>query len=66
MSRSHTVVVPVQVLNHLETVLSELERVLSPYQPEFLARMYRARASDLEGKGRSLAEVRARISRLAR
>jgi len=31
----------------IQEALAGLERVISPYKPEFLARMYRARASDL-------------------
>lgn len=57
MSRAQTVDVPLQVIERLQGVLAELEQALSPYRPDFLARMYRARASDLEGKGKSLSEV---------
>ena len=58
MSKSHTIDVPIQVIQRLQGVLAELERIASPYQAGFLARMYRARASDLEGRGKSLAEVK--------
>jgi hypothetical protein len=57
MSKAQTVDVPLQVIERLQGVLAELEQALSPYRPDFLARMYRARASDLEGKGKSLFEV---------
>jgi hypothetical protein len=61
MSKAQTVDVPIQVIQRLQGVLAELERIASPYQASFLARMYRARASDLEGKGKSLAEVKRRF-----
>lgn len=49
-----TVTVRRDLLKKLRDIIVELERCVSPYRSEFLARMYRARASDLEGKGRSL------------
>ncbi len=61
MSKMHTVDVPLQVIQRLQGVLAELERIVSPYRPEFLARMYRARASDLEGKGKPLSEIKLRF-----
>jgi hypothetical protein len=63
MSKTHTVDVPVQVLHRLQGVLAELEQIVSPYHPEFLARMYRARASDLEGKGTPLPEIKRRFQK---
>ena len=63
MSRAQTVDVPLQVIERLRGVLAELEQTLSPYRPDFLARMYRARASDLEGKGKSLSEVSRRFQK---
>lgn len=57
MSKAQTVDVPLRVIERLQGVLAELEEALSPYRSDFLARMYRSRASDLEGKGRSLSEV---------
>jgi len=63
MSKVQTVDVPLSVIRRLEEALAELEKALSPYKPEFLARMYRARASDLEGKGKSLAEIKRRFRR---
>lgn len=65
MSKTATVEVPRKVIHRLQGLLIELEQLVSPYQPTFLARMYRARASDLEGKGKSLAEVRRRFQRPA-
>lgn len=64
MSRVQTVDVPVKVLQRLQGVLAELEQVVSPYRPEFLARMYRARASDLEGKGKGLREIKLRFQNM--
>ncbi len=58
MSKAQTVDIPLRVIERLQGVFAELEQALSPYRSDFLARMYRARASDLEGKGRSLAEVK--------
>jgi hypothetical protein len=57
MSKSHTVDVPIRIIQQLQGVFAELEHVISPYEAGFLARMYRARASDLEGKGKSVEEV---------
>ena len=53
-----TVNVPVGTIHKLQEVLTELEKAISPYKPEFLARMYRARASDLDGKGKNLIEIK--------
>ena len=61
MDKTQTVDVPIRVILKLQDVLTDLERLVSPYQPAFLARMYRARASDLEGKGKSLSEVKRRF-----
>jgi len=58
-----TVHVPARVVHKLQEVLAELEKAMSPYKPEFLARMYRARASDLEEKGESLSEIKKRFKR---
>ncbi len=58
MSSVQTVQVPVNIVQKLERVLGELEKAISPYKADFLARMYRARASDLEGKGKSLEEIK--------
>lgn len=60
MSNIQTVDVPVNVIQRLQEALAELEKALSPYKPEFLARMYRARASDLESKGKSLSQIKRR------
>ena len=57
MSKAQTIGVPLQIIERLQGVLAELEQAVSPYRPDFLARMYRTRASDLEGKGRSLSDV---------
>ena len=65
MHKSTTVAVPFRVIQQLQGLLIELEPLVSPYQPAFLARMYRARASDLEGKGKRLAEVKQRFQRSA-
>ena len=64
MNKTPSVDVPIHVIHRLQDVLAELERLMGPYQPAFLARMYRARASDLEGKGESLKEVKRRFSHL--
>lgn len=61
MSHVQTVNVPVGVIQRLQQVLTELEEAVSPYRPEFLARMYRARASDIENKGKTLAEIKERF-----
>jgi len=63
MSNIQTVDVPISVIRRLEEALAELEKALPPYKPEFLARMYRARASDLEGKGKSLAGIKQQFKR---
>jgi len=49
MSKMQTIDVPVHVFEQLQGALAELERIVTPYRPEFLARMYRARASPLLG-----------------
>ena len=61
MSNVFTVGIPLKTIHKIQEALAELERVISPYKPEFLARMYRARASDFEGKGKSLAEIKIRF-----
>lgn len=61
MSKIQTIDVPVHVFEQLQEALAEIDRIVTPYHPEFLARMYRARASDLEGKGKSLREVTSRF-----
>ncbi len=61
MSNVFTVDIPLKTIHKIQEALTELERVISPYKPEFLARMYRARASDLEAKGKSLAEIKIRF-----
>ena len=61
MGGTHTVEIPVNIIQKLEEVIEELERTISPYKPEFLARMYRARASDLEGKGKTLSDIKCRF-----
>jgi len=53
-----TVHFPARVVQKLQEVLVELEKAISPYKPEFLARMYRARASDLEGMGKIIKEIK--------
>lgn len=58
---AQTVNVPLSVIQRLQQVLAELEKTISPYRPEFLARMYRARASDIEGRGKNLAEIKRRF-----
>jgi hypothetical protein len=63
MGNVFTVDIPLKTIHKIQEALAELEKVISPYKPEFLARMYRARASDLEGKGKSLAEIKARFRR---
>lgn len=58
MSNVFTVDIPLKTIHKIQEVLTELERAISPYKPEFLARMYRARASDLEGKGKSFSQIK--------
>jgi hypothetical protein len=58
MGNVFTVDIPLRTIHKIQEVLTELEKAISPYKPEFLARMYRARASDLEGKGKSLAQIK--------
>lgn len=60
---AHTVSVPIELVNKLHELVVQLEQSLSPHRPEFLARMYRARASDLEGKGRTLADVKKKLAK---
>lgn len=62
MSNIQTVDVPLNVIQRLQEALAELEKALPPYKPEFLARMYRARASDLEGKGKNLSQIKRRFN----
>ncbi len=66
MAVAQTVKIPLRMVRKLEDLLTELAQAISPYRPDFLAKMYRARASDLEGKGRSLEEVRKRFLKHAR
>lgn len=61
MPQQQMIKVPFSTIEKLGVILLELERQASPYRPEFLARMYRARASDLEGKGKPLSEIRKRF-----
>ena len=56
-----TVDVPIGTIHKLQEVLTDLEKAISPYKPKFLARMYRARASDLDGKGKNLIEIKKRF-----
>ena len=58
MEKLQTVDVPIRVFLKLQDALADLEPLVSSYQPAFLARMYRARASDLEGKGKRLSKVK--------
>ncbi len=58
-----TVNIPVRTIHKLQEVLTELEKAISPYKAKFLARMYRARASDLEGKGKNLPEIKKRFGK---
>lgn len=59
---SHIIRVPMEVLEKLQELVGMLESSISPYRPEFLARMYRARASDIEGKGKTLGAVKRKFS----
>lgn len=61
MGNVQTVNIPVKVIEHIRIALQELEDSVSVYKPEFLARMYRSRANDLENRGKSLAEIRKRF-----
>ncbi len=63
MSHVQTINIPVRVFEHLQEVLRELDDSSSIYKPEFLARMYRARASDLEKKGKTLTEIKKRFTK---
>jgi hypothetical protein len=64
MNHTQTVPVPMGVIQKLHELLNELEEAASPYKPAFLARMYRARANDLEGKGKSLATIKQRFQKI--
>ena len=61
MSNIFTVDIPLKTIHKIQEALAELEKAISPYKPEFLARMYRARASDLEGKGKNLSHIKRRF-----
>ncbi len=61
MSGVQTISMPISVIHKLQQILNELEKTIYPYQPEFLARMYRARANDIEGKGKTLLEIKRRF-----
>ena len=61
MKDTNTVLVPVKIIHKLEKALADLEKAASPYKPEFLARMYKAKASDLEGKGKSLSQIKSKF-----
>ncbi len=61
MKNANTVLVPVKIIHKLEKALADLEKATSPYKPEFLARMYKAKASDLESKGKSLSQIKSRF-----
>ena len=56
MANQHTARVPISIIHKLEHILIELEQSISPYRPEFMARMHRAKASDLEGLDSSIRE----------
>ena len=58
MKNVNTVLVPIKIIHKLEKALADLEKATSPYKPEFLAKMYKAKASDLEGKGKSLSQIK--------
>ncbi len=62
MGHISSVNVPLRTIHIIQEALAELEKALVPYKPEFLARMYRARASDLEKKGKSLSEIKKRFA----
>ena len=63
MHNTFTVDIPLKTIQKIQEALAELEKAISPYKPEFLARMYRVRASDLEGKGKTLAQIKRRFRR---
>ncbi|MBI5245180.1 MAG: hypothetical protein HY922_16070 [Elusimicrobia bacterium] len=54
--------VPFEVFEKLQEIVILLENSVSPYRPEFLARMYRARASDLEGRGKTLQAIQRKFA----
>ena len=56
-----TVRIPISVIYKLEEVLCALEEQMGPYQPKFLADLYRARVQDIEGRGKSLSEIKKRF-----
>jgi len=56
-NKPKTVQVPATILKKLEELSEELERWRSPYQPEFLSAMRRARIQDLKGEGKPIEEV---------
>ncbi len=58
MKNANVVIVPLKIIHKLEEALAELEKATSPYKSDFLARMYKARASDLEGKGKGLSQIK--------
>ena len=59
---SQTIRVPVDVVEKLREVVAKLENSMAPYRPEFLAKMYRARASDLEGAGKTLPAIKKKFN----
>ncbi len=61
MSDVSTIDISLKTIHKIQEALAELEKAVSPYKPEFLAKMYRARASDLEGKGENLAQIKRRF-----
>lgn len=56
-NKPKTIQVPASILKKLEELSEELERWRSPYRPEFLSAMRRARAQDLRGEGKPIEEV---------
>lgn len=57
-----TVRVPVEAVEKLQEAVAKLGKSIASYHPAFLARMYRARASDLEGKGKPLHAIKKKFS----
>ena len=63
MGTTFTIDIPLKTIHKIQEALAELEQAITPYKPAFLARMYRARASDLEGKGKSLDQIKRRFGK---
>lgn len=63
MAHPSAICIPLKTIQKVQEVLAELGKAVSPYKPEFMARVYRARASDMEGKGKHLAEIKNRFKR---